>query len=237
MMAYILGSFLILCMLSAESQSIEQYSEVQRNYFLSTSELRIKNDFADQIKLHISDQDSIFIRAKVLLIDDQNQNRNDDFDVSLKQTGSVSTLSFEIKNLEAHHVFQKSGSDYDPQKDKKEKALLVGTEIDIYLPKDTNVEFESNMGEMHVEHNGGNLLITTNNRINLKLEKSLDANLSLSSLYGELKVSKNLNIKSNDANEGDFQILASNKKANFILNAGGVEISLITLGDIVLDSK
>lgn len=225
--------------LNAQENERDNYKVIRNSYPLSSSEIRIKNDYADKIRLKAWDKDSIRVDARILLVDDKNQIRNNDFDISFNKSGSISSLTMEIKNLKANSVYQKSGSDYNPQKSKTGmgEELLVGTEVTIYIPKAVNVEFESKMGDVTVDHNGANLLITTNNKILLNIEKSLNANITLSSLYGDIKVTRDLNILQSDNLDGKYRQLNNSKKTSYVLNKGGIEISLISLGGITINSK
>ena len=99
----IIPILLIICTLTVYGQ--DNYKVIKRSFSLTTSEVRIKNDYVDQIRLLRYDKDSIRVEANVLLIDEKSKSKNDDFDISFRKSGSVSTLTFEIKNIKANYVF------------------------------------------------------------------------------------------------------------------------------------
>lgn len=229
---FIVQTLLIICTWTAHGQ--DNYTMVNKSFSLTTSEVQIKNDYADQIRLHTYSKDSIRVSANVLLVDEKGKSKNEDFDITFNKSGSVSKLTFEIKSIKANYVFKKTGSDFDPKTSKlykADKALLVGTEIDIYIPRGINIELESDMGDLAIDHNDGNLIVTTGNNVTLIVNKDLHANMKLKSQHGKLKISKNLYLKKG-ASAGDYHDLSS-----YVLNQSGVEISVIAFDDIIVNPK
>lgn len=236
---------LILTLLPLLSQAQDEIETtlVNKSFLMpSRHDLFIAIDYADQINITYNDSDSVQINARIYLVDENGKSKNKDFRIDLSRETGVQKVNIEIDKIKAHYVFQKSGSDFDPKTSKMykaEKALLVGTILEISIPQNINLELSSNMGEIEIDHNSGDLLVSNNGSITLNISPALKADLDLSSSFGEVYVAGEIkleNVVERDKS-GELKKISSRDGSKFRLNGGGAAISLKTLGDITIKKK
>lgn len=239
-----LSLILILIPVISQAQNDIETTLVKRAFAMPPRyDLYITIDYADQVKVTYNDSDSVMITANVYLVDESGKSKNKDFRIDLSRETSVQKVNIEIANIKAHYVFQKSGSDFDPKTSKlykAEKALLVGTTLEISIPRNVNLELSSDMGEIEIDHNSADLLVSNNGSITLNISPELKADLDLSSSFGEVNVAKGIKLEKvvQKDESTEFQKISGQGSSKFRLNGGGVAIALKTLGgDITIKQK
>lgn len=200
-------------------------------------DINFEIDYADQVEINYWEKDSIKIVALVDLRDVNGKSKNKNFDMKNNRLGGRHNITAKVKSLEAHYVLQKSGSDYKPTGAYSDKVLRVGTQLEITLPKNINLDFKSSMGDIKINHNGGGLLVSTHGSIYLRLDMEVKADLKLNTLFGELLVDEKLKIEQDHPKQG-LRKLNSREALDYQINGGsGTQISLAAHGDITIVSK
>ncbi len=202
---------------------------------IPNQDLYFEIDYADQVQINYWESDSIKVVVMVDLLDSKGNSENKNFDLVINNSGGTHNFIAKVKNLTAHYVLKNSGSDYKPKGAFNDKVLRVGTHIKLTVPKNINIEFKANnMGDITIDHNGGGLLASTNGNIDLKLNPSIQADLKLSSLFGDILVDDQLDIERNQQKKG-LKKLSSRDEMDYKLNGGsGIQISLATYGNITI---
>ena len=234
---YISAALLLLTLSSSYAQ--DNTNKIEQSIpYIQDQDLYFEIDYADKINVSYWDKDIIEIVALVDLTDAKRKSINQKFDLQLSSKNGRHNIIAKVRNQTAHYVLKKSGSDYKPKGAFSDKVLVVGTHIELKIPKGVNLEFKGeSMGDITVNHNGGGFLAATSGSIVLHVDTNTNADLKLSSLFGGIQVDETLKIKQNKPKNG-LRKLSSREDLEYKLNSGGnLLISLTAYGDITILPK
>lgn len=233
----ITAAFSLLLFSSTYAQ--DNIKKIERSIpYIQDQDLYFEIDYADKIKVSYWDKDVIEIIVLVDLVDAKGKSKNKNFDLHITNKNGRHNIIAKVLNQKAHYVLKKSGSDYTPKGAFSDKILVVGTQIELKIPKGINLEFKGeSMGDIIIDHNGGDFLAATSGSIILHVDVSTKANLKLSSLFGDIQVDETLKIKQDKPKNG-LRKLSSREDLEYKLNGGGnTLISLTVFGDIKILPK
>ncbi len=206
--------------------------------YIPDQDLYFEIDYVDHIDVSYWDQDTIEIVVLVDLVDAKGQSLNENFDLQTNSKNGRHNIMAKVRNQTAHYVLKKSKPYNRPKGAFSDKVLVVGTQIEIKIPKGVNLEFKGkSTGDITVDHNGGGFLAATSGSIKLHVDPNIKADLKLSSLFGRILVDDSLKIEQEKSANG-LRKLSSREDLEYILNGGGnLLISLNAYGDVKILPK
>ncbi|WP_299364085.1 hypothetical protein [Winogradskyella sp.] len=208
------------------SQNEVRTLERTTSYILGHN-IYLELDYVDVVNVRYWKKDSIKLVASVDLTGEKGLTKNDDFELQITNANGKHNLLGKVLNQTAHYVYKKDASDYKPQGAYKEKVLIVGTQIELFIPMNANLETKVvGMGDIEIDHNGANLLASTIGNITLKIDKAVNADINIHSQFGGVEMDERLNIIESQLDE------------IYKLNKGGdILISFSAFGTITILPK
>lgn len=206
--------------------------------YIQNHDIYLELDYVELVNIRYWERDSIKIVASIDLAGEKGVNKNDDFDLQITSANGKHNFLGKILNQTAHYVYQKSGTDHNPQGALKKKILIVGTQIELFIPMNANLETNvKGMGHIEIDHNGANLLASTMGNITATIDTKLNADINMRSQFGDILVDNLLNI-SEIKSDKTFKKLKSSEDLAYKLNDGGdIMISFSTFGTIKILPK
>ena len=222
----------IALFLLGTSTIVHSQKIVEKTTELSSGEqVSIEFKFADDIKISTWDKNEVYVKAKVNINDNKD---NDAFRFNVRSYSKGIEIESEIEDMKSLHkttIIKRSKGEDGKTETITTNSIDMDLIFEVKLPRKAKLSINTISGDITIEGLQNEMEIETiSGFIDLSLPSKQQADLTLSTITGEMYTDFDLNVK----NKGELNHYI-NGKFTTSLNGGGEEIYLKTIsGDIFL---